>query len=149
MINVRSRDRPDCYEILNIREQWALNENEFDIEAEMKKIRKNDKKFVYKIIKTKFNRNSSQSDSSNRIDKTEHGWAQDDDEAAISRTSGGVDKEAVVKGKASNFQQEIELVYVNVVNVNEVNVSQTMETKQNCNVSNESLGITATALYVY
>jgi cortactin len=42
--------------------------------------------------------------------------------------------------KASDFQEEIE---------DKVNVSQTMETKQNNNVSNESVGNTATALYDY
>ncbi len=69
---------------------------------------------------TKTEKHSSQTDSSkgfggkfgvekDRVDKTAHGWAQDDDEAAISRrTSGGVDKQSVVKGKASNLRARFE-----------------------------------------
>jgi hypothetical protein len=55
MKNDRTRERPDCDEILSTRKQWALNKNEFDIKAEMQKMEKNNVKFIYKIIETKFN----------------------------------------------------------------------------------------------
>ncbi len=52
------QNRPNCEEILNGKNSWALNEKEFEIDDELKNLilkLDNEKQFVFYILKSKFN----------------------------------------------------------------------------------------------